>query len=143
MTRHSNHEDFFRSEDGAPGSERAFGLVMAVAFALLAILNFWHQKHEWPWLSAIALCFAGSGVLAPYLLKPFNRVWYRFAMLLHAVVNPIVMGILFFGAIWPTGLIFRLHHKNLLRLGWELESESYWIVRQPPGPAPQTMKDQF
>jgi hypothetical protein len=33
--------------------------------------------------------------------------------------------------------------KDLLRLKREPGADSYWIVRQPPGPAPETMKDQF
>ena len=143
MKQYSSHENFSRSEKDGPGSERSFGLVMAAVFALLAAVNFWHQKHAWPWLCAGALFFAASGMLAPAMLKHLNKLWYRFGMLLHAVVNPIIMGILFYLTIWPTGLIFRLRHKDLLRLKREPESDSYWIVRQPPGPAPETMKDQF
>jgi hypothetical protein len=116
---------------------------MASALTLLAMVNFWHQKHAWPWLGAIALCFAAGALVAPRLLKPLNRLWYKFGMMLHAVINPVVMGILFFVAIWPTSLVFRLRRKDLLRLKLEPENDSYWIIRQPPGPAPETMKDQF
>ena len=93
------HENFFRSEKEGPGSERSFGLVMAAVVTLLAAVNFWHQKHAWPWLGATALCFAASALIAPELLKPLNKLWYRLGMLLHAVVNPIVMGVLFYVAI--------------------------------------------
>ena len=64
-------------------------------------------------------------------------------MLLHAVVNPIVMAILFYVAVLPTGLLMRAMGKDMLRLKREPENESYWILRRPPGPAPETMKDQF
>jgi hypothetical protein len=33
--------------------------------------------------------------------------------------------------------------KDMLRLKWRPDADSYWIPRQPPGPAPETMKDQF
>jgi hypothetical protein len=33
--------------------------------------------------------------------------------------------------------------KDMLRLKRDPDSASYWIIRQPPGPAPGTMKDQF
>jgi hypothetical protein len=138
-----SHENFFRSEKEGPGSERSFGLVMAAVLTLLAAVNFWHQKQAWPWLGAIALCFAIAALIAPDLLKPLNRLWYRLGILLHAVVNPVVMGVLFYLAIWPTGLVFRLRHKDLLRLKRQPETDSYWIVRQPPGPAAETMRDQF
>jgi Saxitoxin biosynthesis operon protein SxtJ len=139
----ASFENFSRSKQVGPGSERSFGLVMAAVLSLLGAINFWHQKQAWRWLVAIALCFAVAALVAPRLLKPLNKLWYKFGMMLHAAVNPIIMGILFFVAIWPTGLVFRLRRKDLLRLKREPDSSSYWIVRLPPGPAPETMKDQF
>lgn len=116
---------------------------MAAALSLLAIANFAHQKHDWPWLAVLALCLATSALFFPDLLKPINKLWYRFGMLLHAVVNPVVMAALFYAAIWPTGLVFRLRHTDLLRLKREPDSDTYWIVRDPPGPLPETMNNQF
>ncbi|WP_244550085.1 hypothetical protein [Bradyrhizobium sp. cf659] len=63
-------------------------------------------------------------------------------MLLHRIVNPIVMGLLFYGTILPTGLVMRLRNRDLLRLKREPDAESNWIARTP-GPAPETMRDQF
>jgi hypothetical protein len=63
--------------------------------------------------------------------------------LLHAVVNPLIMGLVFYGAVLPTGLVMRALGKDVLRLKLEPDRDSYWLDRQPPGPAPETMKDQF
>jgi hypothetical protein len=63
--------------------------------------------------------------------------------LLHAVVNPIVMALVFYGAVLPTGLVMRAMGKDTLSLKIEPDRDSYWILRQTPGPAPETMKDQF
>jgi len=62
---------------------------------------------------------------------------------LHKVVNPIVMALVFFGAVVPTGLIVRLLGKDLLRLRRQADANTYWIERRPAGPAPESMKDQF
>jgi hypothetical protein len=59
------------------------------------------------------------------------------------VVNPIVMGLVFYGAVLPTGLVMRALGHDLLRLRRDAKADSYWIRRQPPGPAPQSMVDQF
>ena len=59
------------------------------------------------------------------------------------VVNPIVMALLFYGTVLPTGLVMRVLGKDLLRLKRQPDADSYWIMRQPPGPSPGTMKDQF
>jgi hypothetical protein len=53
------------------------------------------------------------------------------------------MGLLFFGAVLPTGFVMRALGKDPLRLKIEGNRESYWVKRRPPGPAPETMKDQF
>jgi len=59
------------------------------------------------------------------------------------VVNPVVMALLFYGTVLPTGLVMRALGKDLLRLKRQPEATSYWIMRAPPGPASETMKDQF
>jgi hypothetical protein len=74
---------------------------------------------------------------------PFNRLWLKFGLLLHKLVNPIMMAFVFFGAVLPTGLIMRALGKDPLRLKRRPDANSYWIERHPPGPAPKSMKDQF
>jgi hypothetical protein len=139
----STHESFAREETVNVGSERSFGIVMAVFFVLIGALNLWHEGHVWPWLGGIAALFLAAAYLWPTALKPFNRLWFKFGLLLHAVVSPLVMGLLFYVAVWPTGIVMRALGRDLLRLKREPDSDSYWIVRRPPGPAPETMKDQF
>jgi hypothetical protein len=138
----STHENFSREEASAPGSDRTFGLVMAGALALLALINGWHAGRAWPWELALAVLFLAAGVIKPALLHPLNRLWMKLGLLLHRIVNPIVMGLLFYGTIWPTGLVMRLRGRDLLRLKREPASDSYWIARAP-GPQPETMRDQF
>jgi hypothetical protein len=90
-----------------------------------------------------ALFFIAAAALYPSILKPLNRVWFKFGLLLHRIVNPVIMGLLFYGSVLPTGMIVRALGKDLLRLKFEPKADSYWIVREPPGPSPETMKDQF
>jgi hypothetical protein len=87
--------------------------------------------------------FLAATLLYLAALKPLNRLWLKFGLLLHKVVNPIVMGFVFFGAVLPTGLIMRALGKDLLRRKWQPDANSYWIERRPPGPAPASMRDQF
>jgi hypothetical protein len=137
------HEVFFRDEKIVTGSDRSFGLVMAGAFAAVTLLNAWHSGRLWPWTGGLAVLFLAAGLLRPSLLHPLNLIWLRFGLLLHRVVNPIVMGLVFYGTVLPTGLVMRMLGKDLLRLKRQPDADSYWIPRQPPGPSPETMKDQF
>jgi len=139
----STHERLSRGELVVPGSERSFGFVMAAALALLSAVNWWYGGAWWPWVGSLAVLFLIAALAYPPVLGPINRAWFRLGLLLHAVINPIVMGLVFFTAVTPTGWIMRLRGKDLLRLKREPDRDSYWIARQPPGPAPATLKDQF
>ncbi|MBT3401824.1 MAG: hypothetical protein HN420_17765, partial [Rhodospirillaceae bacterium] len=91
----------------------------------------------------VAIAFLAIAFLRPGLLAPLNRLWTRFGLLLHRIVNPIVMGFLFYLTVTPMALIMRALGKDLLRLKRDPEAKSYWIERTPPGPAPDTMSNQF
>ena len=139
---HSTHESFSRDETLVAGSNRSFGIVMAAAFAVMSLLNWWHGGHSWRWTAGTAVIFLAAALLFPGALGPLNWLWHRFGLLLHKVVNPIVMVFVFFGTVLPTGLM-RALGKDLLRLKRQPDANSYWIERRPPGPAPESMKDQF
>jgi hypothetical protein len=141
--KQSTHEVFARDEKIVAGSDRSFGLVMAAAFAAVTLLNGWHAGRVWPWTGGIAALFLAAALLRPAVLHPLNLIWLKFGLLLHRLVNPVIMALLFYGTVLPTGLVMRMLGKDLLRLKREPGTDSYWIVRQPPGPAPETMKDQF
>jgi saxitoxin biosynthesis operon SxtJ-like protein len=143
MRTPTTHENFSREETVALGSERSFGIVIAIALGLLTALNWFHEGHAWPWLGLTAAFFAAGAFIYPAALKPLNWVWHKFGLMLHAIVNPIVMGLLFYVAVWPTAMVLRGMGKDPLRRKFEPDQESYWIPRRPPGPAAATMKDQF
>ena len=81
--------------------------------------------------------------LVPGVLAPANRLWTKFGLLLHHIVSPIALGILFFLVVTPTGLLMRLFGKDPLRLRFDPDADSYWIKRDPPGPAADSLKNQF
>jgi small neutral amino acid transporter SnatA (MarC family) len=137
------HENYSRDETVIGGSDRSFGIVMTFVFAVMSLLNWWHDGPSWRWTGGIAVLFLAATLLYPAALKPFNRLWLKFGLLLHKVVSPIVMALVFFGTVLPTGLIMRALGKDPLRLKRQSHANSYWIERRPPGPAPESMKDQF
>ena len=138
----STHENFSRDEATSPGSDRTFGLVMAAALALVGAVNFHHSGRLWPWELVLAVLLLAAALLKASLLNPLNRLWMKLGLVLHRIVNPIVMGLLFYGTIWPTGIVMRMRGRDLLRLKREPSSDTYWIARAP-GPQPETMRDQF
>lgn len=125
------------------GSERSFGIVFAVVFAVVGLWPMLDGLPPRPWFLVVAAAFLGIGLLRPGLLRPLNKLWFRFGMLLHHVVTPVVMGLLFFGTVTPVGLLMRASGKDPMRMRRDSGARSYWIHRDPPGPAPGSMKNQF
>jgi hypothetical protein len=124
-------------------SDRSFGLVFAVAFAVVGAWPLFDGRLPRFWALATGGLFLLVATFAPWLLRPLNAVWIRVGALLHRVVTPVVMGIVFFLAVVPIALIMRALAKDPLRLRRNRDAKTYWIERQPPGPAPQTMIRQF
>ncbi|MGH6953875.1 MAG: SxtJ family membrane protein, partial [Alphaproteobacteria bacterium] len=122
---------------------RTFGLVMAGALLLVGLWPL--ASGEVPRTRALvpsALLLAAA-LVRPRLLAPLNWAWTRFGLVLHHVTNPLVMGALFYLVIVPAGLIMRALGRDPLKRAWQPECQSYWIAREPPGPAPETMRNQF
>jgi Saxitoxin biosynthesis operon protein SxtJ len=137
------HEFQAREEVLKLPSERSFGLVFACFFALLAALSFYHGGTRWYYWFPLAALFAALAYTAPSVLAPLNRLWARFGHLLHMVVSPLLLGVLFYVCITPFGILMKLTGNDPMRRRFEPAARSYWIVREPPGPAPETFKDQF
>src|SRR5438876_5174391 len=112
-TKPSFHENLNRDEVVTP-SEKSFGITFSVVALLLAVWLWW--RKDLPGAAIIALAaslgFIAAGFLAPAMLRPLNLLWLRFGLLLHRVVNPLVMGLLFFAVFMPMGLLMRLSGKD-------------------------------
>ena len=138
-----SHEFQPREEGSKTSSNRSFGLVFAAFSGFVAALGLWRGTERWTiWLglASISLVLA---LAAPQLLTPFNWIWTRFGRLLHLIVSPIILALLFYGCITPIGFLMRLSGRDPLRLRLEPDAESYWITRAPPGPRPKFFRDQF
>jgi hypothetical protein len=143
MARPSTHETLSRKTKIEGSSERAFGIVFAVAFALVGAWPTLSGVGPWYWAWAIGGAFLLVAMFVPSALKPLNFVWIRFGMVLGMVVSPLVLALVYYLAVTPTGLVMRLARRDLLRLQRERELKSYWIPRDPPGPAPDSIRNQF
>jgi len=139
----STHENPGRQEEVIGGSNRAFGLVFCVVFLIIALWPLIDSAEPRWWALAISGVFLFSALFFAAALAPLNRVWTGIGLLMHKVVNPVVLGLMFFVVITPSGLIMRALGKDPLRLKFEPDAPTYWIRRTPPGPGPESLKQQF
>ncbi len=142
----SLHEDIRREDKVEGSSNRSFGLVVGGILAAVGLVR-WAIFSGGGTVTWLLLGVGGglllSAALRPATLAPLNRLWTQLGLLLYHIVNPVVMGAVFFVAVVPTGLVMRALGKDLLRLRRDPSAASYWIVRTPPGPAPDSIKHQF
>jgi predicted membrane metal-binding protein len=102
-----------------------FAAVMASVFGLILP---WLLNRNWPWEPwVIAIVFFAWGLVAPKTLRPFYRLWMRFGFMMNAVVTRIVLGVVFYAAIFPYGIVYRLRGKDLMRHKWEPQLSSYRV----------------
>jgi len=121
-------------------SNRSFGLLF---FFVFLIISLWPLLNEDPfriWSIVIAIIFLILGLMNSKLLTPLNILWFKFGLLLGSMVSPIVMGIVFFLVITPTGFIVKIMNKDLLNNKYDNKKKSYWINRSK---TKNTMKQQF
>jgi hypothetical protein len=139
------HEEFDREEKIKRSSERSFGIVMAVVLGIFTFSPLLRQQPgeiRW-WALGLCLIFLALALVWQAPLKPLNVAWTRLGLLLYHIVNPIVLGLLFFLTVTPLALLMRILGKNPLKLRRDPAASSYWIRREPPGPSPESMKNQF
>lgn len=137
------HEDLSRDDTPKTSSDRFFGLLFFVVFLLLALWPLLKGKPVYLLPLGIALAFLAVALIVPKWLAPLNRLWMKFGELLHRIVSPVILGIMFFGVITPVGWLMRLAGKDLLRTKFDRDATSYWIPREPPGPEKSSLKRQF
>lgn len=137
MSEHSGHHE------AKVGSERSFGVVFAIVFAIIGTVPLLRGDELRHWSLLAATVFLGLGLLAPAILRPLNILWFKFGLLLGRIIAPIVISLLFFVAVTPTALIMRLLRKDVLLLKLDRNAKSYWISRSKTENPMGSMKNQF
>jgi hypothetical protein len=137
------HETLAREEIPIAGSERGFGIVFAIFFVIIAIYPLMDTSPIRMWALGLSAGCLFLAFFAPGILRPFNRAWYLFGLMLHKLVNPLVMGILFFFTVTPIALILRVVGKDPINRRFDPVAKSYWIERNPSDLTSDSMRQQF
>lgn len=137
------HERLEETSETKRSSDRSFGIVFFVLFLAIAAYLWWINSSAAIYVAAVGVAFGVIALVAPRILAPLNWVWTQFGLLLHRLISPIIITLLFLVAVTPIGLLMRLFGKRPLNLKYDPKAESYWIERKPAGPAPGTLNRQF
>ena len=120
-------------------SNKNFGIVFFIVFMLISLYPLLNSGNIRFWALIISLIFLFLGILNSQILNPLNKLWFKFGIFLGKIISPLIMAIIFFLVVTPTGLLMKLWRKDLLNLKFH-DKKTYWIEKNEPK---SKMKNQF
>ena len=120
-------------------SNRSFGFVFFVVFFVISLWPILSENEIRIWSLILSVIFLILGILNSKILTPLNKVWFRFGIFLGNFIAPIVMGIVFFLVVTPTGILMKLFKKDLINLK-KNNDKTYWVEKKE---TISNMKNQF
>jgi hypothetical protein len=121
-------------------SPKSFGIVFSIVFLVVALFPLINSEGVSIWALIVSVTFLLLAFIAPNILRFPNKIWYKFGILLGSIIAPIIMALVYFITVLPTGIIMRLLGKDLLKQKLDKNADSYWIERNDPI---GSMKNQF
>lgn len=143
MAEHNFHENLTEYGETKVSSNRSFGVTFATVFTILAVLPL--LKHNSPHflLLLLAVTIIGVTFLKSDLLTLPNKYWSKLGLLLGMIMTPVILGLMFYAILTPMALLLRCFGKDLLSRRLRMDQKTYWVERSPPGPEPESLRQQF
>lgn len=137
------HETIASFRKVEASSDRKFGLTVGALLAAASLLPLLHHRSPHFWLLIVAAVLVVLGIAFPAALTGLNRAWFKLGLALNTIVSPIVMGLLFYGAVVPVGWYLRKKGEDILALKSMPDATTYWTMRTPLSPSSGTLGKQF
>ena len=116
--------------------------MLAIVFAIIGVVLWLAFDAKPYWAAVLAATFAGLALTTPGLLLPLNRLWGVFARRLGHVNNYLLLSLVYYLLVLPTGLVMRCFGADPMSRTIDREAESYWMPVERRATA-ETFKDMF
>ena len=126
-----------------PLDNRVFGLIFSGIFCVIGMFPMLFGAEYRQWAILVAAAWALPALIYPAILAPLNRLWAQFGQLMHQIINPILMGCIFFLTVLPTAMMLKLFGKDPMRRKFDVGVDSYWISREPDSLTKDSFDNQF
>jgi len=120
---------------------RRFGLTLGAAFLALGGVLWWRGRAGAPVALILGLALLAAAGVMPGRLGPIRRAWLGLGAAISKVTTPIFLGVVYFGAILPIGLLLRARGRNPLTRYRSLSSG--WVPRPVEVRSRRDMERQF
>ena len=122
---------------------REFGFLVGGVMCVLGILLWRRGRGSFPYFLVPGIFLVITGALIPSILKPIQKVWMTFAILMGWVMTRVLLSVLFYLTLTPLGFILRLTGKDLLDQRLDPKKNSYWKIRSQTPRIPSDYERQF
>lgn len=122
---------------------RNFGIVIGVAFAVIAGILFLYQKERYFYFLSCALLFFGLGIFFPLVLKPIQKLWMSLSVLMGWFMTRVILTIVFCLVVVPLGILIKILGKDLLNIKLDKSVNSYWVNIESVCLDKQSYENQF
>tara|TARA_B100001287_G_scaffold30559_1_gene21790 strand:- start:754 stop:1161 length:408 start_codon:yes stop_codon:yes gene_type:complete len=131
-----------KKQDLKQGSNRSFGIVFSIFFALLAFYFYYKNENINIPIILISVIFLILGLFKSNILTPLNILWFKFGILLSKIISPLIMYLIFFIIVTPLAILAKIVRKDFLNLdkNKNLKKMTYWEKKEK---YKNSMKDQF
>ena len=108
---------------------RNFSFLISFVLILLGIyFSLKNNDFELNFL-LLPVFFILSGIFFPIVIKPLYFIWMLLTIMLGFVMTKIILIVLFYLVIFPTGILAKLTGVKLLDTKFRSAKGSYWIER--------------
>lgn len=135
--------DPLKSDQAKPLDNRVFGLIFSGIFCVIAVFPLLMGGGLRQWALGVAAAWAVPAIVFPSILAPLNRLWAQFGQLMHTIINPLLMGLIFFLTVVPTAIVLKLMGKDPMRRQYDTKASSYWIIREDSRLTKDSFDNQF
>jgi large-conductance mechanosensitive channel len=111
-------------------TNRSFGILFFIVFSIISIWPILSGSELRLWSFILAIIFLIMGITKSRFLTPLNIAWIKFGELLGVIISPVIMGLVYFLVVLPIGILMRVLGKDLLRLKFNKNIETYWNKKE-------------
>ena len=122
---------------------RKFGITFSIVLVLLGGLCILRNKDYYSYLFIFSITFLFLSLAAPTVLKPVQKIWISLSIVIGWSIARIILIILFYFIVTPTGILARIFGKEFLDLKFGRKADSYWISRRVIRPEKRNYEKQF
>ena len=95
-------------------SNKKFAYNFSIIFLIIALILLYLKIFDLFYLFLfLSVLFLIGGKLKPKLFKYLNYGWNKFALILHHIISPVIIFLIFFTIITPFGVLGRLFSSDL------------------------------